>query len=238
MTPSTPTGAIWRIRDATSSPRRTTSSAPNPATSSSSANDASAITTSPSALANCTAIAAEGTGGTCHRNRPSSGECRDRRERAERSGRSSRSSMQRRGRDLQAHGRPRPPGARRDRRRPHRSDRREGRPLSPGRRRAAKSPPPGPIASTTPAASIPGTYGFGRPSSRAEVAPERNPVSVGLTAAAWTRMRISPGPGVGSGMSWTCSTSGPPNSVRPTARIVLPFRKSRLAGDGRSNNRN
>ena len=68
---------------------------------------------------------------------------------------------------------------------------------------------PGPIASTTPAASIPGTYGFGRPSSRAEVAPERNPVSVGLTAAAWTRMRTSPGPGIGSGMSWTRENLGP-----------------------------
>ena len=44
-------------------------------------------------------------------------------------------------------------------------------------------------------------------------------VSVGLTAAACTRIRTSPVPGTGSGNSITRSTSGPPNSVRPIARM-------------------
>ena len=52
--PSTPSGKCPRIRSATSSPRRTTRSAPSPRTSSSSASDASATTVSPSALASWT----------------------------------------------------------------------------------------------------------------------------------------------------------------------------------------
>src|SRR5690242_11002184 len=55
--------------------------------------------------------------------------------------------------------------------------------------------------------------------------------SVGLTAAACTRIRTSPAPGTGSGRSITRSTSGPPNSVRPIARMCGPplsigFRRS------------
>ncbi|SHW30314.1 Uncharacterised protein [Mycobacteroides abscessus subsp. abscessus] len=40
-------------------------------------------------------------------------------------------------------------------------------------------------------------------------------------SAAVTRIRTSPGPGMGSGNERTFITSGPPNSLKPTARMVL-----------------
>ena len=92
---------------------------------------------------------------------------------------------------------------------------------SPGRRSVAVC---GPIWSTTPATSMPGTYGGGTSLSCAARAPLRRPVSVGLTAAAWTRMRTSPGPACGSGSSTTCSASGPPNSVTPIALMAARSR--------------
>lgn len=78
----------------------------------------------------------------------------------------------------------------------------------------------GPISSSTPANSMPGTYG--RSSARICFArmPARRTVSVGLTAAARTRIRTSPGPATGSGSSTSCSTSGPPNSVWPIAFML------------------
>src|SRR5687768_9426989 len=78
----------------------------------------------------------------------------------------------------------------------------------------------GPISSTTPAASIPGTWGVGTFLSISARLPSRIPVSVGLTVAACTRIRISPGPAWTSGSSMTCNTSGPPNSVSPTPRMI------------------
>src|SRR2546425_11216304 len=45
-------------------------------------------------------------------------------------------------------------------------------------------------------------------------------MSVGLTVAAATRMRTSPGPGFGSGSFDTSSTSGPPNREKVTARML------------------
>src|SRR3954467_3220061 len=65
-------------------------------------------------------------------------------------------------------------------------------------------------------------------------------VSVGLTAAVCTRIRTSPGPGTGSGKSITRNTPGPPNSIRPIARMpgppfLIPFsarsRRSLRGGD-------
>ncbi len=70
-----------------------------------------------------------------------------------------------------------------------------------------------------PASSIPGTYG-GSSTSGGPCRPDRSTVSVGFTVAAATRIRTSPGPGSGTGFSTIWRTSGPPNSVMPTARMV------------------
>ena len=67
---------------------------------------------------------------------------------------------------------------------------------------------------------MPGTCGGAMSLSRSARPPLRSTVSVGFTAAARTRMRTSPGPGSGSGRSTRRRTSGPPNSVIPTARMV------------------
>src|SRR3954465_6919599 len=52
----------------------------------------------------------------------------------------------------------------------------------------------------------------------------RRPLSVGLTAAARTLMRTSPGPGSRGSRSMRVTTSGPPVRSMPTARMprVLP----------------
>ena len=102
-----------------------------------------------------------------------------------------------------------------------------------------------PISSMTPAASMPGMYGGGSFRSASALAPFRTKVSVGLTAAACTRIRTSPGPACTSGRSTTCSASGPPNSITPTPCMIpsLPLgvvravqssrrRESHLAGSG------
>ena len=89
---------------------------------------------------------------------------------------------------------------------------------SPTLRRLSASAP---SSSITRATSMPGTYGAGRPLSRAACEPARNSVSVGLTDAAWTRMRTSPAPACGSGSSKTCKTSGPPNVITPIAFIFV-----------------
>src|SRR5262245_6941780 len=51
-------------------------------------------------------------------------------------------------------------------------------------------------------------------------------MSVGLTVAAATRMRSSPGPGCGAGRSETSSTSGPPSRENVTARMYYLRRHS------------
>src|SRR4051812_31949215 len=83
---------------------------------------------------------------------------------------------------------------------------------SPGATRST----PSPTDSTMPAASMPGTHG----GSRSCPAPfSRRPTSVGLTAAARTAMRISPGPGARTSRSTTVKISGPPGAGMATARM-------------------
>src|SRR3954451_12518481 len=83
---------------------------------------------------------------------------------------------------------------------------------SPGARRST----PSPTDSTMPAASMPGTHG----GSRSCPAPfSRSPTSVGLTAAARTAMRTSPGPGARTSRSTTVKISGPPGAGMATARM-------------------
>src|SRR3954469_5682107 len=80
---------------------------------------------------------------------------------------------------------------------------------------------PSPISSTTPAMSMPGTYGGGPALANISARPPlRVDVSVGLTVAAPTWMRISPGPAWGSGTSTTSRASGPPKFTTPTARMT------------------
>src|SRR5438045_3302103 len=52
--------------------------------------------------------------------------------------------------------------------------------------------------------------------------PSRVLTSDGCTAAAATLIRTCPGPAYGSGSSSTRMTSGPPNSVKPTAFTTPP----------------
>ena len=80
---------------------------------------------------------------------------------------------------------------------------------APTSRRSTSSP----SDSTSPAASMPGTQGGASPSRPRS----RRPMSVGLTAAALTASRTSPGPASRTERSTTRTTSRPPGLTIPTA---------------------
>src|SRR5919199_6009076 len=50
--------------------------------------------------------------------------------------------------------------------------------------------------------------------------------SAKFTPVPATRINTWPGPGVGSGISWYSSTSGPPKALMTTAFMVPPFLRS------------
>src|SRR3712207_4920639 len=81
---------------------------------------------------------------------------------------------------------------------------------------------PSPSSTSSPATSMPGTYGKSLTGSRRAYVPLREYVSVGFTVAAVTRSRTWPGPSGSAGTSTRCRVSGPPNSVTPTA--LMPSR--------------
>src|SRR5579862_471987 len=77
---------------------------------------------------------------------------------------------------------------------------------------------PSPTATTSPAASLPGTNGG---SGRNWYLPASIRTSTYCTPRAWMRTCTSPGPGGGgSGSSRRCSTSGPPNASQTIAFIA------------------
>ena len=82
-----------------------------------------------------------------------------------------------------------------------------------------------PTASTTPANSVPSTGFLGRSQPVKNRAIHgvalRSPQSVRFTVVECTRTRTSPGPGTGRGISARCRTSGGPNFVWTTARMVM-----------------
>jgi hypothetical protein len=84
---------------------------------------------------------------------------------------------------------------------------------------SARSTPP-PVASTRPTSSMPPQNGGTASGTKAAWSPLRNWTSPGFTVAASTRTRTCPGPGSGAGTSRSVTTSGPPYSSNPTARMV------------------